>query len=410
MTVAGANSRTREIDGAMMMTKRLFCLLGLVLAGLGSVQAQEVAAPPSDLLAFAPTEDNAWVTGEFLFGWSSAVKFSPLVTTSPGGTVQADAGVLGKTNTTTLLSGPQNSGLLPGFRFGAGYIYDQEDGLGVEAGFTFLSSNSSSFAFDSADHNGILARPYTDATNSSQASVLVGFPGLSTGTINIDSKVDSFYSVNLDMTENIVKLDSGLQMETLFGYRFASFGDSLKIRHHLVSTTMPGTSIDVNDSFSAKNTFNGLDLGLRTSYSLSDRLSLSVLTKVAAGNMQRTVDIRGRTVTTVAGGAGSPVTANGGMLALSSNIGEHRSNEWTVLPEGGVNLAWKLRSNMNLRLGYSLVYLTKAARANDQIDTTVNPNLFPPAVSGATPLRPSFPGNFNDFWIQSLNLGLDVTF
>ena len=199
-------------------------------------------------------------------------------------------------------------------------------------------------------------------------------------------------------------------MEAVFGYRFASFGDSLKMQHHLVSTTMPGTSIDASDSFSAKNTFNGLDLGLRTSYSLSDRLSLSVLTKVAAGNMQRTVDIRGRTTTTVAGGVGSPVTANGGMLALSSNIGEHRSNEWTVLPEGGVNLAWKLRSNMNLRLGYSLIYLTKAARANDQIDTTVNPNLFPPAVPGATPLRPSFPGNFNDFWIQSLNLGLDLTF
>ena len=391
------------------MTKRLLCFLGLVLAGIGSVQAQELAAPPSDLLTFVPTGDNAWVTGEFLFGWSAAVNFSPLVTTSPAGTVQADAGVLGKTNTTTLLSGPQNSGLLPGFRFGAGYIYDQEYGLGVEAGFMFLSGNSSNFSFDSAAHNGILARPYTDATNSTPASVLVGFPGLSTGTINVNSKLDNFYSVNLDLTENILKDDSGLQMEALFGYRFASFGDSLKIQHHLVSTTMPGTSIDVNDSFSAKNTFNGLDLGLRTGYSLSDRLSLSVLTKVAVGNMQRSVDIRGRTTTTVAG-APPPVTANGGMYALSSNIGEHRSNDWTVLPEGGVNLAWKLRSNMNLRLGYSLIYLTKAARANNQLDFTVNPNLFPPAVPGATPLRPAYPGNVSDFWIQSLNVGLDLTF
>lgn len=390
------------------MTKRLLCFLGLVLAGVGSVQAQDVAAPPSDLLTFAPTEDNAWVTGEFLFGWSAAVNFSPLVTTNPAGTLQPNAGVLGGT-TTTLLGGPQNSGLLPGFRFGAGYIYDQEDGLGVEAGFVFLSSNSSNFAFDSADHNGILGRPYTDATNSAQASVLVGFPGLSTGTINVDSKLDNFYSVNLDLTENILKQDSGLQMEALFGYRFASFGDSLKMQHHLVSTTMPGSSIDVNDSFSAKNTFNGLDLGLRTGYSLSDRLSFSVLTKVAVGNMHHTVDIRGRTTTTVAGSP-PPVTANGGMYALSSNIGEHRSNDWTVLPEGGVNLAWKLRSNMNLRLGYSLIYLTKAARADNQIDTTLNPNLFPPAVPGATPLRPAYPGSFNDFWIQSLNVGLDLMF
>ena len=78
------------------MTKRLLCFLGLVLAGIGSVQAQELAAPPSDLLTFVPTEDNAWVTGEFLFGWSAAMNFSPLVTTSPAGTSQADAGVLVK--------------------------------------------------------------------------------------------------------------------------------------------------------------------------------------------------------------------------------------------------------------------------------------------------------------------------
>ena len=390
------------------MTKRLLCFLGLVLAGIGSVQAQELAAPPSDLLTFTPTEDNAWVTGEFLFGWSAGVSFPPMVTTSPTGTAQADAGVLGETTTTTLLSGTQNSGLLPGFRFGAGYIYDQEYGLGVEAGFMFLSSNSSSFSFDSADHNGILARPFTDATSSTPASVLIGFTGLSTGTINVESQVDNFYSVNLDLTENILKLDSELQMEALFGYRFASFGDSLSIQHHIVSTTMPGTTIDASDSFSAKNTFNGLDLGLRTSYSLNDRLSLSVLTKVAAGNMRRTVDIRGSTTTV--SGAPPPTTASGGMYALSSNIGEYRSNDWTVLPEAGVNLAWKFRPNLNLRLGYSLIYLTKGARAASQLDTTLNPNLFPPAVPGATPLRPTYPGSFNDFWIQSLNVGLDLMF
>ncbi len=390
------------------MTKRLLCFLGLVLAGIGSVQAQELAAPPSDLLTFTPTEDNAWVTGEFLFGWSAGVSFPPMVTTSPTGTAQADAGVLGETTTTTLLSGTQNSGLLPGFRFGAGYIYDQEYGLGVEAGFMFLSSNSSSLSFDSADHNGILARPFTDATSSTPASVLIGFTGLSTGTINVESQVDNFYSVNLDLTENILKLDSELQMEALFGYRFASFGDSLSIQHHIVSTTMPGTTIDASDSFSAKNTFNGLDLGLRTSYSLNDRLSLSVLTKVAAGNMRRTVDIRGSTTTV--SGAPPPTTASGGMYALSSNIGEYRSNDWTVLPEAGINLAWKFRPNLNLRLGYSLIYLTKGARAASQLDTTLNPNLFPPAVPGATPLRPTYPGSFNDFWIQSLNVGLDLMF
>lgn len=288
-------------------------------------------------------------------------------------------------------------------------MFDQDHGIGVEAGFMFLASNSSNFFFDSAVHDGILARPYVDATSGDPASVLVGFPGLSTGTINVESKVGDFYSINLDITEKIWEEESGWRMDALFGYRFASFSDKLRIQQHLDSTTMPDTSIDSQDDFAAKNTFNGLDLGLRTSYRWSDRLSLNVLTKVAAGNMHQTIDIRGQTVTTVTG-APPPVTAVGGVYALSSNIGEYRRNDWTVLPEGGANLVWKVRSNMNLKLGYSLIYLTKAARANRQIDFTVNPDLFPPVDPAADPLRPAFRVQNSDFWIQSLNVGLDVTF
>lgn len=395
------------------MTRRLLCVLGLLLAGFSVARAQDAMSPPSDVLTFAPANESAWFTGEFLFGWVEGAHYSPLVTTTDPVTVdQSVAGVLGEPDTEILLSGTKSSGLLPGFRFGAGYIVDQENGLGVEAGFMYLANNSTNYLFDSADFGGILARPYQDATTTpigDQASVLIGFPGLSTGTLDIESKVGDFYSLNLNMTEKILDDESGLRMDALFGYRFASFNDELRFTQHLDSVTMPGTSLDSFDSFKAKNTFNGLDFGLRTSYRWSDRLALNVLTKVAAGNMHRTVDIRGRTVTTVTG-APPPVTATGGMLALSSNIGEHSDSDWTVLPEAGANLVWKFRSNMNLRMGYSMIYLTKAARADDQIDFTLNPNLFPPATTPATPARPNYPGNFSDFWIQSLSLGVDVTF
>lgn len=399
------------------MMKRILCLLGLLLAGIGSVRAQEGAVPPNDVLTFTPQEDNAWLTGEFLFGWSEGVHLAPLVTTSTAGTGQSEAGVLGEPATSTLLGGNQSSGILPGFRFGAGYLFDQENGTGIEAGFMYLSNNSSNFSFDSADlASGILARPYNDATSSpigDPASVLVGFPGLQTGTIDIESKVGDFYSVNLNITEKIWEEESGWRMDALFGYRFASFSDNLRINQHIDSIALPGTSIDSRDEFSAKNSFNGLDLGLRTSYRWSDRLTLNVLTKVAAGNMHQTSEIRGQTVTTVAG-APPPVTALGGMYALRTNIGEYRRNDWTVMPEGGANLVWKLRSNVNFKFGYSLIYFTKAARADNQIDFTLDPRLFPPeapvVVGEAARNRPVFQAQNTDFWIQSLNLGLDVTF
>ena len=115
-------------------------------------------------------------------------------------------------------------------------------------------------------------------------------------------------------------------------------------------------------------------------------------------------------LTTTVAGAPPPVIAPGGMYALGSNIGKYSSNVGAVLPEEGANLNWRLRSNMNLKMGYSLLYLGRVQRADDQIDSTVNPDLFPPAVPAATPRRPVFADNTSNIWIQTLNVGLDVTF
>lgn len=401
------------------MPKQIILILGVLIAVTGQVNGQEVAVPPvpsdsssaasvpSDLFVPARSPDNWWINAEYLFGWIEGTHLPPLVTTSPTGTDQSVAGVLGESTTSTLLGGTVNRNVLSGFRIGGGYIYDQEYGLGIEAGFRFLPGQSSSFLF-SSDDNDILARPYTDATNGDPASVLVAFPGNSTGTITVEAKSDSFYDANFGLSERIWETDGGLQVDTLFGYRFASFSDSLRIAHRIDSLTMPGTSIDTVDDFGAKNIFHGLDLGLRANYALSDRLSLDLQTKLAVGNIHRTVDIRGQQITRVTGDP--DVVADAGMLALSSNSGEHRRNNWTVLPEIGANLGWMFRSNMRLRLGYSALYLTDVARADNQIDSTVNPDLFPPADPAADPLRPEFKVRASNIWVQTLNIGLDVTF
>lgn len=406
------------------MPKRILIACGLLAALWGQANGQEILSPsspaetgdsstyslPAEALTFAPTNDRRWFSVDYLAGWREGAHLSPLVTTSTAGTAQVDAGVLGKANTQTLLSGTVNRNMRSGFRLGAGYIFDQEYGLGAEAGFTFLPSQSSSFLFTSADHP-ILARPFTNATNSMAASLVVAFPGNSTGNIKVDATTGSFYEFHLDLSERIwEQSEYRPRIDGLFGYRFASFDDSLRISQHIVPSASPGTAIDSVDSFSTQNTFNGLDLGLRTTYSW-DRLSLNLLAKASPGNMTRTVDIHGKQVTTVTGSA--PATAVGGLYALSSNIGEHTRNQWTVLPEAAANLNWQVRSNVSLRLGYSALYLTKVARADNQVDFTVNPNLIPqtpPATTGLTPSRPAFQVHFSDLWVQTLNVGLDMTF
>lgn len=398
------------------MPKQIILSLGLLIAVTGPVSGQDAAVPPmssetavlNDLFDASSSQDNWWINAEYLFGWIEGAHLPPLVTTSPTGTDQSIAGVLDDGNPTSiLLGGNLNRNVQSGFRIGGGYIYDQVYGHGIEASFRFLPGQSSSFLF-SSDDNAILARPYTDATNGDPASVLVAFPGNSTGTITVEAKSDSFYDANFDLSERIWETNGGLRLDTLFGYRFASFSDSLRIAHRIDSLTMPGTSIDTVDDFGAKNTFHGLDLGLRANYAVSDRLSLDLLTKLAVGNIHRTVNIRGQQITRVTGDP--DVVADAGMLALSSNSGEHRRNNWTVLPEIGANLGWMFRSNMRLRLGYSALYLTDIARADNQIDSTVNPDLFPPADPAADPLRPEFKVRASNIWVQTLNIGLDVTF
>lgn len=417
------------------MRKRILLALGLLVASIGSSRGQDPAPLPVpaesgsvSLMAspssgssfqFAAPDDNGWLAAEFLFGWIEGSHLPALVTTSPTGTAQTVAGVLGQSTTTVLLGGTINRDLLSGFRLGGGYLYNKESGLGVEAGILYLPSQSSSYLFTS-DNNSILGRPYFNAktivatTNptGNPAAVLVAFPGNSTGRINVNAKTGDFFTANFNLTERIwAPDDSGFRIDGLLGYRVATFNDRLRISHHIDSLNplLPGTSIDSFDDFSARNTFNGADFGFRTSYSWNERLSVDLLTKVAAGNMHRTVNIRGQQTTTVTG-APPPVTLPGGVYALSSNIGKYSSNVGAVLPEGGANLNWRLRSNMNLKVGYSLLYLGRVQRADDQIDLTVNPDLFPPAVPAATPRRPVFADNTSNIWIQTLNVGLDVTF
>lgn len=393
--------------------------IGMAISLPGRVFGQEELSPlnsagdefrgldlqPQEALTFAPNDDNRWFTADFLFGWMTSAHLPALVTTSePPPATKLDAGVLGKAGTLTLLSGSVNGDVLPGFRLGGGFLYDRENGMGAEAGFMFLPKQSSTFFFQ----NGILGRPFLDASDSGKpAAELVAYPGDSTGDISVTSKTGSFYGLNLDLSERIGD-DEGQRWEALFGYRFAYFTDALRIRQHSdLTPSLTGiTAIDRLDDFASKNVFHGLDLGFRGTFS-RDQWSLSLLGKVAPGYMSRTVDIHGRSVTTFASGAKTSVPA--GLYALSSNSGSHETGKWTVLPEVGANLNWKLRSNLAMRLGYSALFVTKVNRADDQIDFNINPALIG-ALAGATPKLPAFHSDQSNLCIQSLNLGLEFTF
>jgi Putative beta barrel porin-7 (BBP7) len=362
---------------------------------------------------FINADTGLWVKGEYLFTFLRGFNLPPLVTTSPSGTPKNEAGILGQQSTTVLFGGDNriDSDLRAGFRIGAGIWFNKEQSLGIEGGFLMTSSQAATFSARSTDGT-ILARPFTDANSNTAQAVLIAFPGSSSGSIDIRANSGSVYGANFDLTEYAYNND-WFRLYSMIGYQYYRYDEALRIQQTIAPNAggnfVAGTQISSIDNFSTRNEFHGIDLGFRTQFNLVENLYLEVLTKVAVGRQHRDVDINGSQTTTVPGA--SSVTLPGGVLALSSNSGTTAETDWRAIPQVGLTFCWQVRPYMTVSAGYSFIYFNQIARAAEQVDTTINPNLLPganAALGGAN--RPAFNLTRTDMWIQSISLGLEFTY
>ena len=130
--------------------------------------------------------------------------------------------------------------------------------------------------------------------------------------------------------------------------------------------------------------------------------------RVALGNNQQTVQINGNQSITEAG-----LTDNftGGLLAQRTNIGTHRRDDFSMIPEVGVRLGGRLTNRLSASIGYSVIYFPNVMRAGMQIDTDVNPGLIQPEVVPLTgALRPRFRFYESDYWAHGLSVGGELSF
>jgi hypothetical protein len=203
----------------------------------------------------------------------------------------------------------------------------------------------------------------------------------------------------------------GSRVDGMIGWRFNRLNDGLLITEATVSTNSQGivplgTTIDLFDRFDTRNDFHGVEIGVEFQERCR-RWSLETVAKVALGNTHSRVLIDGSTTTTVPDVA--PVTTNGGLLALPSNIGVYEDNHFSVVPELGITLGYDLNCRLRATFGYTLIYWSNVARPGDQIDLAVNETqLSGGALNGVA--RPEFAWKTTDFWAQGLNFGLECRF
>ena len=297
---------------------------------------------------------------------------------------------------------------------------------GITGDYLFVGRQSAPF-FASSDGDPVLTRPFIDATNGTPTDQLVAFPGAVVGSIGVQN-YNSFSGFSVLARHNLFcwtnccnSFDQGCgcgfcgqdccRIDAVFGWRNFRFNDNIGINENLTSIdptsgTAVGTQFNINDSFRTINTFNGFESGV-IAQKYRGRWMTEGSFRLAAGNTQQIIAINGSTVVSF---PGQPTATNqGGLLALSSNIGRYKFNEFNVIPLFSGRIGYRVTPRFTLLAGYTALFWGQVARAGDQIDTTVNPNLIPPS-SGGSPHRPHFVLNTSDLWLQGITLGGEVYF
>ena len=351
-----------------------------------------------------------WARAEYLWWRTKGNDIPALVTTSPPNTPQVAAGVL--PDATVLFGNEQiDNDFRSGLRINVGRWLDECQDMGLEVvWFSVFDDNATGDYFaqttgGAGSGTPILARPFFDPITGNENASIISYPGRTDGLVNIESSSE-MHSLSLLLRRAYHRGPRG-RVDLIGGYRYFRYREGLMIDQRRVVTDNTsvdfGTQLEFFDSFLAENDFHGGDLGFVAEFT-SGPATLELLTKVALGNLHRTVTIDGssRAITPVP----PPNEANfvGGLLALGSNIGQDTDNDFAVLPEFGVNLKYELTDCFSLMGGYTLVMLNDVVRSGEQFDRVVDARNLPPnPIVGDYPER--LDRNVTDFWVHGLSIG-----
>lgn len=362
---------------------------------------------------------DGWASFEYLGYWQDGLDLPALVTTSPAGTSQANAGVLGAPGTDVLFGGDDVlDGGIDGGRLNVGIWLNKRHTIGVGGDFFRIGTESESF-FANSSGSPILARPFVNLTGNGGGAIndseLVAFPGVLAGSVGVraESRLTGAgfdfrflrgceqgcgRGIGSSCREKVCS-----RSELLLGYRFLDLREGVFFDPGERLTAADGSgSFAIDEAFETRNQFNGFNIGWqyrrnRGFWTFDSRIRL------AFGNNRQTARIRGTTEITDATGTNA---FEGGLLAQRSNIGTFRQDEFAISPEIYVGLGYQLTERFRAIIGYNFLYLSNVIRPGGIIDTDLNTGLLPPEdpnISGV--LRPEFAFDTTDYWAQGISIG-----
>jgi len=373
-----------------------------LLGGADSAQGQ--TWPDYEVAPQFPVP-RSWVThwyarAEYMSIWAKGNPLPALVTTSPTGTVQQDAGVLGEPGTQVLFGNDRiASAAMQGGRITAGHWLDECKTTAFEAQYWVAGVSQDGITLAS-EGDPIIARPFFNTETGAEDAQLVAFPGLP-GSLLIDSR-NEIHSVDLLVRKNWMQLAGGGDVDLFYGYRYFRFREMLAIQESV------GGTIGLRDKFTAENDFHGLDFGAEFHLRHGPWL-FDITTKVAIGDMHERLSVAGSTFPLANPAAATP----GGWLTAPSNLGRFSDHEFVAIPELDLRLVYAAFERIRFSLGYNLAVVSKVIRTGDQIDRTVNPGQLenlPLARGGgvvSTADRPAPSLDDTALWLQGVTFGVE---
>lgn len=365
--------------------------------------------------------DRFWVRGEFLYWQVTGAKAPPLVTSSPAGTPLATAGRLGLPTTTVIVGDDElNDGWRPGFAVAAGYWLDPACGLAVVGDYMNLNQDEFNSTIGPSGA-AIFARPFFNDELGVQDAELVDVPNQLSGSAHIQSRTE-FQGAGLGLEKCLWSCGDSRScgmsgwLTMVGGYRYYQHGSLLQVNEDLVvlpgttSPLVPGTHIQLEDKFGARNQFHGGELGLQGRLQ-QGFVWFDGLAALAVGGNMRDVSINGGTDITVP--AGGFTSNEGGLLTSSvTNIGNYSDTKATVIPRFRLGVGCQLSQRLSARVGYNVIVWNDAVQAASQLPPglTVDPRNLPPVQPGGGS-APANPGMFGTTVVaHGADVGLEFTF
>jgi hypothetical protein len=386
--------------------------------------SQQSRSQGEDLLPDHGGKDRCWLGLDYTMSWFRPEHLpGPLVTT--GSINDLHPGALGQPNTAVLFGSSIDYNMFNGVKAELGFFLDCDNRFSAEVGGFYIFPNHVRYSASSdASGNPIITRPVFNVItgveqaflDSLPANNIAGTPAIASGGVSVDSRADMW---GLEANGRChFCLANGIHADGLFGARYLRLSESLTIADRVQPladnfVSFQGMLIPASDSiadmdrFKTRNEFYGLQLGARVAWD-QEWFFLSAYVKCGFGATDENVNITGST--TLVTPTGNQV-ANGGILALPTNIGNHDRTVFGIVPEVGLNVGLNVTKHLQLTAGYSFLYWNQVERPGGAIDRAINPNLVPSSNSfglGGGATRPVFAFNDEYLWIHTLSVGVGI--